>query len=142
MLDICHWVVMNPDISSEWKRHQSRFARRWLVSMYSRKKVERPDRVQDNDLREKVQGAAKSERKSYAILKDIHLIEAALATDRAVASLDDNARELFRNITEKVGKLKPVVWVNPSNEPGDVIAWLKKGAKFEKRRSLGYGKNP
>jgi hypothetical protein len=30
-----------------------------------------------------------------AILKDAHLIEAALNADRIVASLDDNARALF-----------------------------------------------
>ena len=36
--EVCHRIVMSPDLRAEWKRHQSNFARAWLVSMVSRRK--------------------------------------------------------------------------------------------------------
>ncbi len=50
------------------------------------------------------------------MLKDLRLIEAAIATDKIVISLDDNtARKFFIRAASQVDKLKNIVWVNPDN---------------------------
>jgi hypothetical protein len=58
-----------------------------------------------------------------AILKDVHLIEAALRADRIVASLDDTARAMFH-----IAELNVITWVNPVSETTRIRAWLEAGA--------------
>jgi len=67
------------------------------------------------------------------------LIEAAIATDRIVISLDDNtARRFFGRVAVQVDELKEIVWVNPPKiEEEKPIEWLENGAKPEKERMLG-----
>jgi hypothetical protein len=68
-----------------------------------------------------------------AILKDAHLIEAALSADRIVASLDDNARALFH-----IAELNVVTWVNPVSATARIRAWLEEGAPPVDEWKLGY----
>lgn len=71
--------------------------------------------------------------KRKAVLKDLHLIEAAIATDSVVVSLDDRAHTDFR-----VEATANITWVNAVTEGGHAVYWLKKGAKPVKRWKLGY----
>jgi len=137
---ICHQIVITPEIGEEWKRHQSKFARQWLVSMTAKKKARRLGNVTDNGLRDKVERSIveMKENDREAIRKDFRLIEAAIATDRIVISLDETARALFAAAVRSVGKLKNIVWVNPSRPGEELILWLANGAKPEKRRLLGF----
>jgi hypothetical protein len=71
------------------------------------------------------------------MLKDIHLIEAALLTDKFVISMDETVRHCFREIAQTVSILKPITWVNPYIDEENSIIWLKNGAIAEKERQLG-----
>src|SRR3984957_2975155 len=82
VLGISHRATMTPLLRLEWKRHQSLFARAWLAEMTSRAKVEGIADVRNEDLRAEAPATASAQ-------KDLHLIEAALATDKIVISLDD-----------------------------------------------------
>ncbi len=73
-----------------------------------------------------------------ALLDDLLLVEAALATDRTVASLDESVRALFRQATGQVGELRAIVWVNPELEEDESIPWLKRGAPADPEHMLGY----
>jgi hypothetical protein len=74
------------------------------------------------------------------MVKDIHLLEAALATDRTIVSLDENtARKYFIQAAQEIEALKTVVWVNPDVDEEQPIAWLLAGAPDEKERMLGVG---
>jgi hypothetical protein len=138
-LDICHQIVMTADILEEWNAHQSRFARRWRVSMEARKKVYRLDCEADEALRHKIKQFVPADKHYEAMIKDCHLIEAAILTDKIIVSLDDIARDLFTTITVKVGEFRNLVWVNPDNiEDEQPILWLEQGAKTEKKRQLGF----
>jgi hypothetical protein len=68
-----------------------------------------------------------------AILKDAHLIEAALSADRIVASLDETARTLFQTT-----ELNVVTWVNPVSERARIKAWLEEGAPPVDEWKLGH----
>lgn len=133
-----HRLVMTQEIADEWDRHQSNFAKRWRVSMKQKRKVEELDNTQNSDLSGKVERVAANEGTRKAMLKDLHLIEAALASDRTVISLDEKARKPFAEASGSVGELKKVVWVNPAQEKEEAISWLQNGAKAEKKRQLGY----
>ncbi len=136
VLQICHCVVMTPPIIKEWKKHQSAFARKWRVQMEGRKKVVRIEPSADASLDRKLARAARG-NKLAAMRKDLHLIEAALATDLTVVARDDEARGLFASASGNVRELKDIVWVNPDNAEESPLTWLKNGAKAESRRKLG-----
>ena len=116
---------MTPLLRLEWKRHQSLFARAWLAEMTSRAKVEGIADVRNEDLRAEAPATASAQ-------KDLHLIEAALATDKIVISLDDTARAEL-----SVPAAADVMWIHPVDEGGRVMYWLNKGAGVVDEWKLG-----
>jgi hypothetical protein len=137
-LNICHKVVMTPEISEEWNKHRSNYAFRWRASMTARKKVVRPGPVEDARLRQTIRSLQLTDHVREAILKDIHLVEAAFATERTIASLDEFVRGHLRQISGSVRTLKSLVWVNPAKDEELPINWLRQGAKAEENRRLGF----
>jgi hypothetical protein len=135
-----HSVVLTEAIHEEWRKHQSKFTRTWLVSMYARRLVSHIEAPADDKLRRKVEQAAISQKKSEAMLKDVHLVEAALQTDKIVTSLDETVRQCFHKATSTIVILKQIAWANPCKEDENVIEWLERGAEREKERRLGYNK--
>jgi hypothetical protein len=139
VLDICHKVVMTPDIKEEWNKHQSEFARKWRSQMVARRKFEFLDIPVNDELWEKIDSLAGSNKQRAEMFKDLRLLEAAMATDKIVISLDDNtARKFFGRAAAQVDELRNLVWVNPDKiEEEKPIEWLEKGAEAESDRLLG-----
>jgi hypothetical protein len=137
-LNICHRAVMTPEISQEWKEHRSNFAYRWLASMWARKKVVRLGPVEDAGLRQAIHSLELLDSIRAAILKDIHLAEAAFATGQTVAPLDETVRRHLRQIAGSVRSLRPLVWVNPAKDDEHAIDWLRQGANADEERQLGF----
>ena len=94
----------------------------------------------DDGLREAIEQINIARRNINAMKKDIHLIEAASATDKIVASLDELVRALFSQAALRVNALRTIVWANPDEEEDNCVAWLHAGAKAERERMLGYEK--
>ncbi len=136
-LKICHRVVLTEDISKEWKRHQSKFAMQWRVSMFARKKLVSVTVSSNEVLHNKIERVAFDDKSRKAMLKDMLLIEAAMATDRVIVSLDEIVRNLFGMAATSIGELRAIVWVNPDKTDEECISWLERGAKAEKKRCLG-----
>lgn len=128
---------MPPKLKDEWDAHKSIFASLWLTSMTSRRRVLFDDVPPSNKMRREIErAAATSKGEIKALRKDFHLIEAAIATDRTVVSLDETVRRLFRTAARNVAALEKVVWVNPTNTAEESVVWLRKGAKPENARML------
>ena len=136
--DAGHKVVSTEAIRIEWQKHQSRFTRTWLASMIARKQICWVKAPADEQLRLNIEKYALSEKKRDAMLKDIHLIEAAMQTDRIVLSIDETVRGYFGEVTHKIRLLASVTWVNPCRSEETPIAWLQCGAQSETKRLLGY----
>ena len=132
-----HTVVMTREINDEWKRHQSRFALEWRVSMDARRRVDRIDPPEYEELRDKITDTTTDEDEIQNIEKDFHLLQAALATDQTVISLDETIRGLFRQASQSVGEIRNIIWVNPDRTAEEhPIAWLQDGAPPEADRRL------
>ncbi len=131
-----HRIVLTPEIIQEWRKHRSKFARRWLVDMFGSKKVVRLDELDDADLHEKIAQYASSDKQRDAMLKDVLLVSAAHATDKIVASLDDVVRGHFAVTSATVSMLRDIVWTNPSHDEEACIQWLKDGANADDFRLL------
>jgi hypothetical protein len=139
VLDICHTLVMTPDIKEEWNRHQSKFARKWRSKMVAKGKFEFLDIPVNEELWNKIDEIAETNRQRTEMFKDLRLLEAAIATDKIVISLDDNtARTFFSKAASQVDQLKDIVWVNPDKiEEEKPIEWLRNGANPDRDRLLG-----
>lgn len=132
-------VVMPGQLRDEWERHRSLFARTWLTAMVSRRRVIFGDVPPSNKMRREIVRAVTTKPTEVkALEKDFHLIEAAMANDRSVVSLDEVVRKLFKAAAQSVVPIKKVVWVNPVEPAEDAVGWLKGGAKAEAARMLSH----
>jgi hypothetical protein len=133
VLRICHTMVCTGALREEWDRHASAFSRAWRVWMSSRDKLaEIPEPIQES-LREGIKGVGLTVPQREAVMKDVPLIEAALATDHVVVSCDGTARNSFHHLLTRVPELGSVAWVNPTHDPDGILRWLEEGAKPENR---------
>lgn len=132
-----HHVVMTPELSEEWNKHQSNFSARWLKSMIARKRFIYVNPPQNSTLSDKIEMTASRERDIEALQKDFHLLQAALATDQTIISLDETIRGLFKRASQQVGEIRDIIWVNPDRTAEEQpIAWLQNGAPPEAHRQL------
>jgi len=138
ILQICHCIVMSEAIRKEWNKHASPRARKWLTQMHGAKKVEKVETPEDAVLRRRLIEIAASSNATDAAVKDVHLVEAALASDGLIVSMDDEARSLFRELSRQAKQIRHLVWINPAVEEETPIAWLKAGAPTEEHRKLGF----
>ncbi len=129
-------VCVSPDVRSEWTQHWSGFARTWFAGMTARRRV-LTVRPRDRVLRTRLEIAARSEKERLAMLKDAHLLEAALLCSHRIASLDEVARNSFANASAECSEIADVVWVNPTNSSEGVCDWLDEGGMLEPTRTLG-----
>jgi hypothetical protein len=126
--------VVNEAIYEEWNNHRSAYANTWLMEMFGRKKVDSIEQDLSNNLEDRVREIVTDVYEFETIRKDIHLIQSALAADKVVISLDDNARRAFAGLTNDIRILKEIVWVNPQDS--DFNAWLADGAKADLKKKL------
>jgi hypothetical protein len=109
VLEKCHRAVVTDDILEEWDRHQSNFTRKWRRSMAARKKplsTVEPTPV-NLDLE------AFSEVHRAAVEKDLRLLEAAIATDRVIATRDDAFRVALGTTRRGRSVRDRLTWHNP-----------------------------
>jgi superfamily I DNA and RNA helicase len=86
----------------------------------------------------RLEDSATTDKQRAEIVKDICLLEAALATDKIVISLDDNtARKFFSQAAQQIQDIEEVIWVNPDCEDEQPIIWLEQSAPYEAKRTLG-----
>ncbi|WNJ96006.1 hypothetical protein RND59_02505 [Vibrio ruber] len=105
-----HMIAMCPTLRTEWKKHRSYFALKWLSSMFAKKRVKLIS--PSENIEEKIKLHISEEKNKSIALKDAHLINAALCTDRIVASNDDNARNTFYILSMEYGYIKNIIWLN------------------------------
>ena len=128
-------VVMTEAIQAEWFRHRSTYSRKWLTRMYGRKQVHRTQGGEDPALRARLAKVTPDTQRNV-VARDVHLIEAAIATDRSVSSGDERARSVFRAASRHLPELNPIVWVNPARCTERVLAWLRRGAPPDRHLHL------
>ena len=130
-------VVMSVEIRKEWKHRPSHFSRRWLVAMEKQKKVyDIGNPPRDEKLRTHVSSTGASKKQSKTMDKDFRLLQAALATDQTIVSLDETVRGLFARASEQVDEIRNIIWVNPERAEEQPIAWLQNGAPPDPHRQL------
>ena len=136
VLGICHRMAFGERIKEEWYRHQSAFARTWLVKMMTMNKLIPVDDEPIPDHLETIQQHAADPGLVAVMTKDAHLLAAAIRTDHRILSLDDKIRNHFGGKLRAHDEVKALVWVNPTIQEEEAIDWLKDGAPLDARRTL------
>lgn len=131
-----HHIVMTPELSEEWNAHQSIFAATWLKLMIARKRFIYEEPPVNQVLRGKIERTTTHESEIEVMRKDFHLLEAALATDQTVISLDEIIRGCFTRAAQRVGEIRNIVWVNPDHTEEEPFVWLQSGAPPDDHRQL------
>jgi hypothetical protein len=138
VLGLCHRMAMTDPIKEEWMKHQSRFARRWQVSMMARRKVVFVEIASHLSLEKRVTRVESNEVIAAVMEKDRRLVEAALVTEERVISLDDRMRKHLQDHVAKLSEVRSICWVNPCTPEEQAVAWLEAGAPAERSRMLGH----
>jgi hypothetical protein len=133
---VCHRIAWTEAIKLEWDKHDSRFARQWRLSMVRLKKLKPLDKAIASTIRESIQEHCKDGDVLAIVLKDCHLIEAAVAADSRVASLDEQVRGHLAALAVAVEVLPGILWVNPAVVKERGVEWLNQGAPDERARRL------
>ena len=132
-----HHVVMTFELSEEWDENQSNFAAEWLGNMIATRRFHYIELPQNRALYDEIEATAVEEKDINAMLKDFHLLGAALATDQIIVSLDETIRGLFKRATQSVSEIRGIIWVNPDRTAEEQpIAWLQNGAPPAAHRHL------
>lgn len=132
-----HHIVMTLELSAEWDEHQSNFEAAWLANMIATKRFHYIQLPQNRILHEKIEATASQQKDINAMLKDFHLLGAALVTDLIVISLDESIRTLFAQATQQITEIREIIWVNPDRTTEEEpIIWLQNGAPPEAHRQL------
>lgn len=121
-----HSVVETPAIYAEWRDHAIGFSVRWLAKMQSRGRIVSLDDEPDVELRTRIEDSGQHPRRIEAALKDIHLLEAAKQTDRAIISVERRSRQIFMQIPKA---LDGIAWVDPIQHTDATCRWLRAGAR-------------
>ena len=133
-----HKAVFSNELWGEWLENRSRYAWRWMREMRGRRLVVRIPDPADTALRMRIHQIAESTAALEAMNKDVHLLEAALTTDRIVASKEKEAHTHFAGVCDRIGEIRDIVWINPVVEEDACAGWLKQGAPEKQHRQLGF----
>jgi hypothetical protein len=137
VLKVCHKVLLTREIETEWEyaalhvvskadQMRIRFLVAWMIEMQSKAKILRPQVPRDESLRTKINHLGLPENHRQDLSEDLHLVEAALATDRVVISRDER----------RPHSAPWHQWQLSGNPEGSLVQ-----PRYARGRSLGMAKN-
>ncbi len=132
-----HYVVQTPRLGEEWGNHASEYSLRWLVEMESRRRVVDMAIEPQTGLEGALRRLPVAPEVLAIMLKDCHLLEAALAADHTVISKDEKAYAHFYRAAASITQIRPVMWASPMRKADECTRWLLAGAKPETKRRIG-----
>jgi hypothetical protein len=109
--------VLSRDLEREWERHASEFSRMWWTRMKRKGAIAELGPCQNQALRGDIEACAEPEPLKQAMRDDVHLVEAALATELRIVSLDTEARDLFQRLQTSVQLVSQISWIDPRDGP-------------------------
>lgn len=105
-----HNISMCPTLLSEWRKHNSKFAKMWLSSMIASKRASIIENK--NIIKEEIYNSITESREKDIALKDAHLLDIAIEHDQIITSNDNTARKVFSDMSPTIPKIKNIAWFN------------------------------
>ncbi|MBL7492827.1 hypothetical protein I6A60_14105 [Frankia sp. AgB1.9] len=122
-------VGLSRSLLAEWKDHESAYGVRWRAAMVAARRLRVHDVPENPRLRARLADALPKESERKALLKDTHLIEAALSLDRRLVSSDHISRRLAENAAATISEVSAVQWADAVESPDETCGWIAAGAR-------------
>lgn len=107
-------IVLSEQLKREWLEHASLYTRKFFSSLKSRRRILYIEDIEGQfEIRYNLHKIRDQSRIS-AIEKDMHLIEAALLSDKIIVSSDNKARGHFSFISDTFNIIGSILWVDPT----------------------------
>ncbi len=87
---------------------------------------------------EQINSRSTAETERDALIKDKHLLEATLASDKRIVSQDKKARAPARTLAASCALVRRILWISPAIPDETPIKWLQAGAPMDEHRLLGH----
>lgn len=123
--DVCHSVIVSNE--KEWNLTSSAHAVFWKAAMTLKGKVDKETVPQQTSLRMAVTSEIKQKSYFDAMMKDIHLIEAAAFRGGVIFSNNKKDRKKFMESQSIHAHIPSVVWIAPDEITGDIEQWIRDG---------------
>lgn len=131
-----HELVRTPSMKVEWDNHATRYSLNWLRLMQSRRRLLDIEEV-ETGLAGAVTNLTILPAEKQIMLKDCHLLEAALASGERIISKDEAAYFHFYHASGTISQLRKIMWASPMRPKDTCAEWLAAGAKPETKRKIG-----
>ena len=118
-------VAFCPILLSEWRKHRSIFAAKWLASMIAKKKFHLV--ISGDFATGEVEKANLNEVDKKVALKDAHVVDIALSSGNFIASNDKTARAVFTSVASNSPLIRDIVWIVPLEDSDELIAVFSAG---------------
>ncbi|MEA1229340.1 hypothetical protein ODQ17_08195 [Acinetobacter sp. IRS14] len=116
-------AVYCPTLMQEWKKHRSSYAKQWTVAMISRKKL---IAVSVNTEAKLFLETLEDSKNKSITLKDAHLIDLAIATDKIIFSNDLNAKNAFSTLLDNRDNFNNIYWLSPKINMDIILSTILK----------------
>lgn len=137
LLATLHEVLLTPSIKKEWEARYPGYAQAWAVQMSRRGLLKEEPEDPASGLAAEIEALEVSADVAAIMLKDCHLLEAALIGGKAIFSQDDSAYTHFYDASVYIERLQSIMWANPERAEDACEAWLQPGARREPGRCIG-----
>jgi len=131
------YVLFSESVKDEWARHGSKLSIRWLAAMVSRGLAVKVRDKASTHLRKTIKLVLPDPYDVLALLKDVHLLELALAYGSGVISSDERSGTLAAQVSATHRPLARVQWVSPHRPKGACRAWIAGGLSDAEIGRLG-----
>lgn len=126
-------VIFCEKLLKEWTGRHSKYSRMWLVNMRAHGRAKKIVIIRRKEYREIIK-LNTTEGVQRILLKDFHIVETALDSDRSVLSRDYKARKHLHEITKLIGDIANIHWVSPLEN--GCIEWIGAGIPLKKKYQL------
>lgn len=111
----------------------------WQVQMESRGKIHRKRLARDEVLENRILEQFNDENDKRVVSKDFPFVQAALASDSIVLSMDERARARYSSVTGEIKEIRRLVWRNIDTDHHNTMNWIRAGAKRYRELHLHTG---
>lgn len=123
-----HYVVCCQTLLDEWKKHKSKYSSKWMVLMFSRKKLLILDNV-PTETKLFIESLEENAITKIA-LKDAHLVDLAIHNDKLIFSNDLRAKKAFASILDNRDNFNNILWLSPNHNLDIINDTLLRGHKI------------
>lgn len=106
-------VAVDAELLKEWRRHQSRYSSAWIISMFSRRLIEKKDRFSGKATAVENAVNKLSEPDRSVAIKDIHLVKIAVDCGYCIVSSEKRCRAAFHKASSYCLEISKVFWLYP-----------------------------